>query len=93
MRNLGYSSHKKEKSAVANMAEKASKTQAEKYSVGLASRRNWCLLWEPGVVDWWCLALAQEKEGPGGQDVEGQNTGILSSQKEERNGEQLEGLP
>ena len=51
MRNLGYSSHRKEESAVANMAEKASKTQAEKYSVGLASRRDWCLLWEPGVVD------------------------------------------
>lgn len=92
MKNLCYSSHRK-KSVVANMAEKASKTQAEMYLVGLTSKRNWCPLWEPGVVDRWCLALAQEKEGRGGKDAEGQNTGILSSEKEESNGEQLEGLP
>lgn len=64
MKNLRYSSHRK-KSVVANMAEKASKTQAEMYSVGLTSRRNWCPLREPGIVDEWCLALAREKEGPG----------------------------
>lgn len=36
--------------------------------------------------------LGSRKGGAGGKDAEGQNTGTLSSEKEESNGEQLEGL-